>query len=275
LTVTVQAYAMSPEAEAMIEEQNQRIADLVAGIRSVNPRTKLLEIQQARRIIELQKVPTFVNLATTALERGRSVVLFVNFNASSDALAEALKAYKPYLYVGDTPMRDRPRIADAFQQGTIDLLITHHAVAREGISWHDIRGGKPRTIIISPNESGITLVQVLGRADRLCRLSDTEQIIVYAQSTDPEKPGWDARIAEIMIGKLRNIKELNIGEDADDYMKELYEHAAKVKRVDYAPKKVRLSAKRYVDSAQPLSPEISAEAELQRETGLNDEPSDD
>jgi hypothetical protein len=143
-------------------------------------------------------------------------------------------------------------------------VIAHHAVAREGISLHDIRGGHPRTVIISPVWGGITFIQVLGRADRLCRLSDTEQLVVYAQSTDPDKPGWDARVAEVMANKIRNIKELNVGEKADEFMKSLYEGAEGIKKVDYAPKVVKLSSKRIVNESQ----QSEAEAVFMMESGL-------
>jgi hypothetical protein len=101
VSVTIQAYAMSKKAEKVIEEQNQIIADLIRGIRSNAPRTKLKEIQDARRIIELQKVPTFVNLTIDALNKKRSVIIFVEYHASSQALAEALAKYKPVLFTGD------------------------------------------------------------------------------------------------------------------------------------------------------------------------------
>jgi superfamily II DNA or RNA helicase len=330
VTVTIQAYEMSVRAQRVIEEQNQRIADLIRGINVGSASTKLVEILRARQTIELQKVPTFVNLAVDALQRGRSVIIFVEFYDTSNALAEALKRYEPRLLRGReaapeskakrstarqparkqpakagkataaakkaaakkatavrkgmentraTSLKERQRILDAFQLGEFDLVIAHHQIAKEGVNMHDIVGGHPRTVIISPVWGGITFVQVLGRADRLCRLSDTEQFVVYAQSADPEKPGWDARVAEVMINKLRNIKELNIGEDADKFMRDLYEGAASVKRVDYKPRTVKLSASRFTraeeeaaESELPgeLTPEeASAEAEFVAAAGLS------
>jgi len=272
VTVTIQAYSMSPKAARVIEEQNQIIADLIRGIRTTKARTTLKEIQDARRIIELQKVPTFVNLAVMALEQGRSVIIFVEFYNTSNALAEQLEKYHPRLLRGKTAKKQRPLIMEQFQYGEFDLLIAHHAVAREGISLHDIVGGHPRTVIISPVWGGITFVQVLGRADRLCRLSDTEQLVVYAQSTDPENPGWDARVAEVMANKIKNIKEMNVGEAAEDFMKTLYVGATEVKNVDYRPKVVKLSSKRYVGENIPSSEEAEAEVEFEQESGLRDEP---
>jgi superfamily II DNA or RNA helicase len=325
VTVTIQAYEMSVRAQRVIEEQNQRIADLIRGINVGSASTKLVEILRARQTIELQKVPTFVNLAVDALQRGRSVIIFVEFYDTSNALAEALKRYEPRLLRGReivagpkrsagrkkpakagkatksgkaraktkketavrkgmentraTSLKERQRILDAFQLGEFDLVIAHHQIAKEGVNMHDIVGGHPRTVIISPVWGGITFVQVLGRADRLCRLSDTEQFVVYAQSADPEKPGWDARVAEVMINKLRNIKELNIGEDADKFMRDLYEGAGHVKRVDYKPRTVKLSASRFVRAEQEaqeseapgeLTPEeASAEAEFVAAAGLD------
>ena len=270
VTVKIQAYQMSREAEIVIEEQNQRIADLITGIRTGGATTKLKEIQDARRVIELQKVPTFVNLAVDALGRGRSVILFVEYHQTSELLFEMLSRYRPRLYTGETKRGARQPILDAFQQGEFDLLIAHHAVAREGVSMHDIIGGHPRTVIISPCWGGITAIQVLGRADRLCRLSDTEQIIVYAQTSNAggkAKFGWDARVAEVMRSKIHNITELNEGEEAAGtaFMQSLYATAKTVKTVDYVSKPVKLSAKRFskalVIGAQPKQSSMTTEAE--------------
>ena len=272
VTVTIQAYNMSPKAARIIEEQNQIIADLIRGIKNTQARTKLAEIQAARRVIELQKVPTFVNLAIDALERGRSVILFVEFWDTSNELGKQLKKYQPRFLRGKTAAKLRPAIMEQFQYGLFNLLIAHHAVAREGISLHDIVGGHSRTVIISPVWGGITFIQVLGRADRLCRLSDTEQIVVYAQNTDPSNPGWDARVAEVMANKIKNIKEMNVGEDAQEFMRTLYEGATNVKKVDYKAKVIKLSAKRYVGSPRHPNAELEAEVEFEEKSGLRNEP---
>ena len=46
---------------------------------------------RARQKCELIKVPLFVELAEEAMENGMSIVLFMNFKDSIDALAERLK----------------------------------------------------------------------------------------------------------------------------------------------------------------------------------------
>lgn len=288
VTVTIQAYAMSKNAERTIEEQNQRIADLIRGLNAERKSTKLVEILRARQIIELQKVPTFVNLAQDALKRGRSVIVFCEFYESTDALAEELRAYKPRLLTGHVTvggkqrtlkLGERQRLLDDFQEGKYDLLIAHHAIAREGVNMQDTVGGHPRTVLISPAWSGISFVQVLGRADRLCRLSDTEQFVIYAQSTDPSKPGWDARVAEVMISKLNSIKQLNLGEEAaSEFMRDLYARASKMKRVsEHIQRTVKLSGTQLrgpTSTSPERERELEAEAEFLKESGLIDEPGD-
>lgn len=247
VTVRIEAFKMSSEAEQIIEEQNQLIADLVSDIRAGTSKNKFGQIQSARRIIELQKAPTFANIAIDALNRGRSVIIFVTYYNTSNVLFDLLKDYDPRLFTGKTPKNQRQSILDGFQMGEFNLLIAHQDLAREGVNMHDLKGDHPRTVIITPTISGITAVQILGRADRLCRLSDTEQIIVYAQTnTTGGKAvfGWDSRLMELMRDKIHNIKELNEGDDAMKFMRSLYAEAKQIKVVDYAPKVIKISEQR-------------------------------
>jgi hypothetical protein len=230
VTTIVQAFSMGARAEKKIEQENQTIADLLYAIDAKKTLTVLQEISKARQSIELLKVPTFVNLAKKALDIGRSVIIFVEFYATSDLLATELDEYSPRLLTGSTSIIERDRMTKGFQYGRFDLIIAHHGVGSEGISLQDLIGGHSRSVFVSPTWG--PPYQVLKRADRLCSKSDTEQTIVYAQSSDTSKPGWDARVAAVMVRKLRNIKEMAEGTEAESYMESLYNNASMEKPLD-------------------------------------------
>jgi hypothetical protein len=278
VTVTIQAFEMGREAERVIEEQNQRIATLIAGIREESGGQRLKEIQAARRVIELQKMPKFAEMAVEELSTGRSVIIFVEFYESSDVLFELLEEYAPRLLTGRMKsLEERERLLRDFREGRFDLLITHTAIAREGVGMHDTRGGKPRTTISTSVWSGTVALQILGRADRLCRLSDTRQYIVYAQSLGGT--GWDARVAEVMRNKLRNLKELNLGTKAAQFMQEVYREAGRMRAASSGPTSVELPTSRLespsIRPVPPLRPpgveRVEAERELEEETGLEED----
>ena len=240
VSVTFQAFEMDKKAEEEIEKQNKLIAELLQSLRDKESGSALAEIVTARRIIELQKVPTFASLARKALDRRRSVIIFVEYHGTSQALMKKLKKYDPRIITGDVPITERDSITRGFREGKFDLLIMHIGVGGVGISLHDIVGGKPRSVIISPTWGGITLVQALGRADRLCKKSDVEQTIVYAKSAVEGETSMDQRLAEVMTTKLKNIKELDMGESADAFMRKLYTQASKKINVGKSPTKITI-----------------------------------
>lgn len=230
VTITLKAYLMTPTAEKIIEEQNQYIADLLAGIIKKPQATVLQEITRARQVIELEKVPTFIDLTVQALKQNHRVLIFVEFHRSSDALYQVLKDYGAELFTGDTPSSIRPKLMRDFRMGVFPILIVHQGVADEGISLH-AQVKIDTTVLISPVWGGTRAAQILKRTDRLCRLSATYQFIIYVRSSDPNKRSWDERVAEVMTNKLRNINQLASGVGADTFMSDLYREASTVREV--------------------------------------------
>lgn len=244
VTVTIKAFKMSKKAEKVIEENNQYIADLLEGIINKPQATKFQEIIRSNQIIELEKVPTILDLVREGLEKEERILIFVRFYNTSNALYEVLEEYGAELLTGETKKSDRNRIIEDYKYGKIPILIAHHDIASEGISLHSLVLDYNTLVIITPVWSGITMYQVLDRTNRLCRLSKTRQIIVYARSTDPTKVSWDERISQVMIGKLKNIKQLSTGESGDEYVADLYKEAGKIKEIKTSTTLI-LAGKRY------------------------------
>lgn len=238
VTVSFQAFEMDKAAEREIEKQNQLIATLLESLRDKESTSALAQIVTARRIIELQKVPTFAKLAREAIKRGRYVIIFVEYHDTSSALVRLLSKYDPQLITGEVNIDERQVITKDYQRGKFNLLIMHIGVGGVGISLHDIVGGKPRSVFISPTWGGIICAQTLGRADRLCKKSDVEQTIVYARSAVEGEISMDQRLAEVMTKKLTNIKELDLGESADTFMRKLYTQASQKINVGKSPTKI-------------------------------------
>ena len=74
------------EMKAELEKLNK-----VAKTQKEKQANQLVVQLRARQKCELIKVPLFVELAEEAMENGMSIVLFMNFKDSIDALAERLK----------------------------------------------------------------------------------------------------------------------------------------------------------------------------------------
>lgn len=230
VTITLKAYLMTPEAEKLIEENNQYIADLLSGLIKKPQAAILQEIVRARQVIELEKVPTLIDLTLEGLRKGQRILIFVEFHKSSNALYSILKDYGAKLFTGETPRGVRPKLMKDFRFGKFPILIAHHAIADEGISLH-AQVKTDTLVLISPVWGGTRAAQILKRTDRLCRLSATYQFIVYVRSSDPNKRSWDERVAEVMTNKLKNINQLAAGAGADTFMADLYREASTVREV--------------------------------------------
>jgi len=230
VTITLKAYLMTPEAEKLIEQNNQHIADLLSGLIKKPQATILQEIVRARQVIEIEKIPTLVDLTLEGLQKGQKVLLFVEFHKTSSELYQELKDYGAKLFTGETPVGVRPKIMSDFRFGRIPILIAHHGIANEGINLH-AQTHTDTLVLIAPVWGGTAAAQILRRTDRLCRLSATFQFIIYVKSSDPNKRSWDERVAEVMTNKLRNINQLAAGAGADTFMADLYREANTIREI--------------------------------------------
>ena len=166
------------------------------------------EIMKARRMAELLKVPTMVEMIEDLYEEGISPVVFVNFQDTMDALVKRLSKYENEigLIVGGQNAKQRQLHIDEFQANKRRIMLVNLAAGNAGISLHDLTGKFPRHSIISPSYSAINLVQALGRIHRAEGKTPCIQKIVFAAGTIEEK------CCQRVQAKLDNLDLLNDGD---------------------------------------------------------------
>lgn len=167
-------------------------------------RNRLVIILRARQKIELLKVPAMVEMAKDALAEGMSVVLFVNFEATVQALGKALKT-DTFIH-GRQSNTIRNMMIDEFQADKRRVIICNIRAGGVGISLHDLNGQYARMSIIAPSWSAQDLVQALGRVHRAGGKTRSVQRIVFAAAT------IEVGVCDTVNGKLQ---ELNTLQDGD------------------------------------------------------------
>jgi hypothetical protein len=162
----------------------------------VNP---LVEVLKARQRSELAKVALLVDLANERLLEGKSVVLFVNFTDTVEALHERLGGVKIY---GEQSDSAREAAKEAFQANKEHVCIANCAAGGIGVSLHDVHHERPRIAYITPPWSATVVTQVLGRVWRAGG-TKAQQVFALAAGTIEES------VHRAIQRKLRNLAALN------------------------------------------------------------------
>lgn len=136
---------------------------------------------------------------------GKSVVCFVNFRQTLEALLNKMEKHNPIYIAGDQSASDREDSINAFQSNAHHFLVCQIAAGGVGVSLHDLHG-RPRVSLISPTYSAIDLKQALGRIHRSGSKSPALQYILFAANSVEEE------VSQSVRRKLRNIDLLNDGD---------------------------------------------------------------
>ena len=168
-------------------------------------------LMEARRRAELLKVTLFVEMIEDLRDEGKSVVLFVNFQDTIDAVAERLNRKKKFVgqigyVVGGQSEKVREQMINDFQENRTSIVLANIAAGGVAISLHDLNGSNPRASVISPNWSAVQMVQALGRVWRAGGKSKSIQRIVYAAGCIEEQ------ICRRVQDKLTMLSMLNDGD---------------------------------------------------------------
>jgi superfamily II DNA/RNA helicase len=147
-------------------------------------------ITKARRHAELLKVPTMVDMVSDYNAEGRSAVIFVNYTDTIKSLVERLgKEFNPELIGqihGGQTFAQRQRDIEDFQSDKKHFMVANLAAGGQCINLHDILGGRPRSSLINPSYSAISVLQSAGRIDRAYAKSDVYQRFLLAARTIEE-----------------------------------------------------------------------------------------
>jgi superfamily II DNA or RNA helicase len=170
------------------------------------------KIMEARRRIEMLKVPTLVEMTEDLYDESKSVVIFVNFTETINAIESRLNHMRKFrnkdligIINGERTINQRNRDIDAFQADTKRILIVNIACA-ESIGLHDLNGRFPRASLVNPSFSAIKVLQSLGRIHRQGGLTKCYQRFVFADRT------YENKICDRLSARLDNISFLNDGD---------------------------------------------------------------
>ena len=166
---------------------------------------------KARRMAELLKVPTMVEMIEDWFDEGISPVVFVNFTDTVEAIVKQLSKNRKFdgliaKIVGGQTDKVRQADIEGFQNDTKRIMIANLAAGNAGVSLHDLNGKFPRASVISPSYSAINLLQALGRIHRAEGKTKCVQKIMFAAGTIEE----DA--CKRVQCKLNNLECLNDGD---------------------------------------------------------------
>ena len=193
----------SKEIELIYSDLKAELAELEKKKESdeYNPLTAQL---RARQEVELHKVPIFSELTRDAIESGNSVVIFINFRATMEALTKRVSGFGDISFIyGAQGDFARDLEAKKFQKDETRICICMTAAGGTGLSLHDEHGDYPRVSLISPSFSAIDLRQALGRVHRATGKSPSIQKIVFANDT------IEMNVCKAVRAKLNNIDLIN------------------------------------------------------------------
>tara|TARA_R100000742_G_C4276822_1_gene98172 strand:+ start:193 stop:1506 length:1314 start_codon:yes stop_codon:yes gene_type:complete len=163
----------------------------------------LVNLLRARQLAESLKVPDMVDIAQDLVDQGNSVVLFVNFKDTIEAICERLGHHACKRIEGGQTTEERQKVVDSFQSDDINLLAVNISAGGTGLSLHDVNGKRPRISLISPSFSAKDHLQTLGRIHRNGAKSDAIQKILVAANSIEEG------VMKSINKKLKNLEELH------------------------------------------------------------------
>jgi hypothetical protein len=191
-------------------------ADMAAEIARLEDRCKdyalhvLAIITRARRMAELLKVPSLCELTEDLYDEGKSVLIFVNYADSIEALVTRLSkkfgADKIAQIHGGVTTRQRLDDIASFQADQKRITVANLAAGGESIDLHDITGKYPRASLINPSYRAIAVLQSIGRHDRAYAKSDCLTNLVLADGT------IETNVAHNFNGKRGHLDILNDGD---------------------------------------------------------------
>lgn len=156
--------------------ENLRTGTIVESLRMIT--RSLLQI-------ETGKIGLLMDAASTILDGdpNAKVVICVNYVATLRDLVSHLARYAPLVLQGCTGLNKRTEVLQSFQAPTTKhrLLIGNISVMSTGIDLDDKDGRFPRTALINPSYSTISLYQLGHRFLRADTQSDSRVLFVFGK----------------------------------------------------------------------------------------------
>jgi superfamily II DNA or RNA helicase len=195
-TITTDCYDIN------IKDEDKKNLNL--NIKKLNKGMNLSEIIKIRQKIEKYKIPIIINEIIKYYELGKSIVVFINFINTLEAIKIKLDEHGleyGIIQGGQTP-EERINQTELFQYNKIRIIICTIQSGGESISLHDKFGTHPRISLISPSLSSIDIIQSLGRIYRMECKTPCLQKIIFCAGT------YEQKISSIIKNKLDDINKL-------------------------------------------------------------------
>ncbi len=159
---------------------------------------------RARQRAELLKVPEMVERTMDHLKEGLSVPIFVNFEATIEALREKLPIQNIGFITGKYA-KDRQRYMEDFQSDRSRVILCNVQAGGMSVNLHDTHGKHPRVSLISPSDNAKDVIQCLGRIHRAGGATPTRQYVLFAKGTVEEE------VHDNLAAKMKRIDIFNEG----------------------------------------------------------------
>ena len=192
------------QINSIYDEMSKELKVLEATGGDKNKWNHLVVELRHRQRIELVKVPLFINMIEEAKEEGFSIVVFVNFTDTLNALAERLGI--SCTFDGKTSDGVRELNKKRFQNNEEQVILVNVQSGGGGLSLHDLHGGHPRMSLISPSYSPVHMRQAIGRIWRDDAKTKAIQKLVCVAHTIEEN------VYHNIMKKLNNLDLLNDGD---------------------------------------------------------------
>ena len=168
----------------------------------------LPELLYARMRAECMKVPALIEMANEGLSENCSVVIFVNFLDTLEAL-RVLGFPEAGVISGAQKIEERNGLISRFQKDELRVILTTIDSGGASVSLHDVTGRHPRLGLVCPTWRAVTLRQALGRVHRAGGRSKALQKLVYAADSIEERVA--ARVRE-KLGQIDLINDSDLSE---------------------------------------------------------------
>lgn len=181
----------SPKIQAVYDEMERELDDLEEGTKDYSEHVFAV-IMKARRRAEMLKIPLIQEMVEDLYDEGKSVVVFLNFTESIEALSDRLlknsklKGKIGYVY-GEQNFKVRDKDIEEFNADKKRILLCNLKSGGVSVSYHDLIGNHPRVSILSPSFSAIDMMQALGRIHRQGGLTKCYQRILFAAGCIEER----------------------------------------------------------------------------------------
>jgi hypothetical protein len=211
-SVKAKVYPVSAKIAKAIEGEHAKIRRSMEELRSYGESKGLGYIIRCWQKIEVLKVPTVVELIIKHLQKGRSVVVFINYTETKKLIFDRMIKMDIGLTDDDESYFDpdappaepevgplitqsqvgfidgqqgaveRDNVVEGFREDKIHLVICQIKAGGVGLSLHDIRGERPRVSLVFPSWSAIDMKQALGRIYRADAKTNAKQRIIYCST---------------------------------------------------------------------------------------------